>query len=91
MAKLLQPLWMLLARATEPEMVGMVEYLKAENQILWSKLPKRECLDFFVVFGERHLRHLLSCWLDYYHRFRPEAKPFRREGALPCDWCFGLR
>ena len=32
---------MLLAWATEPEMVRMIEYLKAENRILQSKLPKR--------------------------------------------------
>jgi len=32
---------------------------------------KRECLDHFLVFGEQHLRHILSTWLDYYHRFRP--------------------
>lgn len=32
---------------------------------------KRECLDHFIVFGEIHLRHLLSEYLAYYHRFRP--------------------
>jgi transposase InsO family protein len=37
----------------------------------WVQRVKRECLDFFVVFGERHLRHILGEWLDYYHRFRP--------------------
>jgi putative transposase len=40
-AKLLHPLLLLLARATEPKMVRMIEYLKAENRILRSKLPKR--------------------------------------------------
>jgi len=33
-AKLLHTLLLLLARATEPEMVRMIEYLKAENRIL---------------------------------------------------------
>jgi putative transposase len=37
----------------------------------WVKRVKRECLDHFIVFGEQHLRHILSTWLDYYHRFRP--------------------
>ena len=37
----------------------------------WVQRVKRECLDHFIVFGERHLRHILSTWLDYYHRFRP--------------------
>ncbi len=41
MAKLLHPLLLLLARATDPEMVRTIEYLKAENRILRSKLPKR--------------------------------------------------
>jgi transposase InsO family protein len=28
---------------------------------------RRECLDHIVVFGERHLRHVLSCYIDYYN------------------------
>jgi hypothetical protein len=28
---------------------------------------RRECLDHVVVFGERHLRHVLSCYIDYYN------------------------
>jgi putative transposase len=31
----------------------------------------QECLDHFIVFGERHLNHLCSVFLDYYHRRRP--------------------
>ena len=37
----------------------------------WVQRVKQECLDHFIVFGERHLRHILSTWLDYYHKFRP--------------------
>ena len=29
---------------------------------------RRECLDHFVVFGERHLRHLLRSYTTYYNR-----------------------
>jgi len=39
MPKLIHPLLMLIARATEKELVRYVEYLKAENRILRSKLP----------------------------------------------------
>jgi integrase-like protein len=31
---------------------------------------RRECLDRIVVFGERHLRHLLRVYADYYNRTR---------------------
>ncbi len=32
---------------------------------------KRECLDRFLVFGENHLRHILTEYLDYYDYLRP--------------------
>ena len=31
---------------------------------------RRECLDHVVVFGERHLRHVLSCYMEYYNAAR---------------------
>jgi transposase InsO family protein len=31
---------------------------------------RRECLDHIVIFNERHLRRVLSSWVDYYHRTR---------------------
>jgi hypothetical protein len=31
---------------------------------------RRDCLDHVVVFGERHLRHLLQCYADYYNQSR---------------------
>ena len=31
---------------------------------------RRECLDHIIVFGERHLRHVLSCYTDYYNAAR---------------------
>src|SRR3954452_6998801 len=31
---------------------------------------RRECLDHAVVFGERHLRHLLLSYMDYYNTAR---------------------
>jgi putative transposase len=41
MKRFAHPLLMLLTRATQKELVPMVEYLKAENRMLRSKLPKR--------------------------------------------------
>jgi transposase InsO family protein len=54
---------------------------------------RRECLDHVVVFNERHLRRLLSAYVDYYHRTRthlalakdcPEQRPIqaRRTGKM---------
>jgi putative transposase len=41
MPRLIHPLLMLIARATERELALYIEYLKTENRILRSKLPKR--------------------------------------------------
>jgi transposase InsO family protein len=31
---------------------------------------RRDCLDYVVVFGERHLRHLLASYQRYYNEAR---------------------
>jgi putative transposase len=41
MPRFLQPLLLLLANLTDRQLAGVVQYLKAENEILRSKLPKR--------------------------------------------------
>ena len=41
MARIFHPLLLLLARASQAELARMVDYLKTENRILRSKLPKR--------------------------------------------------
>lgn len=32
---------------------------------------KHECLDYFIVFGERHLNYLCTTFTEFYHRHRP--------------------
>ncbi len=31
---------------------------------------RRECLDHVIVLNERHLKRTLTCYFDYYHRWR---------------------
>jgi transposase InsO family protein len=47
---------------------------------------RRECLDHVVVFNERHLRRVLSSYVDYYHHTRthlsldqdcPDSRPIQ--------------
>jgi transposase InsO family protein len=44
---------------------------------------RRECLDHVIVFSERHLRHLLLCYMKYYngdrtHLFLEKDAPLSR-------------
>ncbi|MFB9530400.1 integrase core domain-containing protein [Nonomuraea roseola] len=37
----------------------------------WIGSVRRECLDRMLITGERHLRHVLAEYTDYYNRHRP--------------------
>ena len=37
----------------------------------WVQSIKHECLNHFIVFGEDHLRHLISSYVTYYNEERP--------------------
>ncbi|MCC7146349.1 MAG: transposase [Phycisphaeraceae bacterium] len=37
----------------------------------WIQSIKQECLDHFIVFGQRHLHYLINEYVRYYHLHRP--------------------
>ncbi|MDP8216725.1 MAG: integrase core domain-containing protein [Candidatus Kaelpia imicola] len=39
----------------------------------WVGTIKRECLDYFFVFGERHFRYLVKEYVKYYNTVRPHS------------------
>jgi len=43
---------------------------------------RRNCLDHVVIFGEQHLRHLLSSYLQYYNEVRPHLS-LEKDAVLP--------
>jgi transposase InsO family protein len=52
---------------------------------------RRECLDHVVVIGEQHLRHTLTCYMDYYNAVRthlslekdaPNGRAIQRHGHI---------
>src|SRR3982074_3123868 len=54
---------------------------------------RRECLDHVVVFGDRHLRHVLLSYMNYYNETRshlslakdaPLSCTVKRAGRIPC-------
>jgi len=45
---------------------------------------RRDCLDHVVVFGERHLRHLLNSHQYYYNEVRPHLS-LKKDAPIPRD------
>src|SRR2546428_5848947 len=43
---------------------------------------RRDCLDHVVVFGERHLRHLLNSYQKYYNEVRTHLSQDGRHGVI---------
>jgi len=60
----------------------------------WVGTIKRECLDYFFVFGERHFRYLVKEYVKYYNTVRPHSglnnmpiryKPKNSNGKVKCE------
>jgi putative transposase len=59
------------------EVMGITEVVKAprspwQNAYVERVIGsiRRECLDYVVIFNQRHLRRVLASYVDYYHRAR---------------------
>jgi transposase InsO family protein len=59
---------------------------------------RRECMDHVVVFGERHLRHVLLSYMNYYngtrthlslHKDAPISRPAETVGRIICRSILG--
>jgi len=60
----------------------------------WVGTIKRECLNHFIVFGERHLRYLISEYVKHYNEIRPHSsmnnmplgfRPNKSTGEVKCQ------
>ena len=60
----------------------------------WVGTMKRECLDHFFVFGEKHFKYLVEEFVRFYNTDRPHSgrnnEPLNRvfskaTGAIQCD------
>ena len=60
MKRIIPPLLLLLARASEKQLVQYIEYLKTENKILRSKLPKQ----LTESWVQRVKQEYLTLWAD---------------------------
>jgi len=59
---------------------------------------RRECIDHIIVLGERHLRHVLLSYMQYYNEVRthlslnkdaPAPRPVQRAGHILCRSILG--
>jgi len=54
---------------------------------------RRDCLDHVVVFGERHLRHVLSCYMEYYNAGAHASGPWQGHTdrtRRPISWAYPI-
>lgn len=81
MPRFLQPLFLLLARLTDRQLAAVVQYLKAENEILRGRLPKRVALTMTPPAEE------IEKSTDPPDIGRPRSKAERIEWFLASTYC----
>jgi hypothetical protein len=71
------------------ECIGDSDALNHAERLIGS--IRRECPDHIVVTGEQHLRHILTCYLEYYNAMRthlslgkdaPNGRAIQRHGRI---------
>jgi len=55
----------------------------------WVRSIKRECLDKMILFGERHVRHVIGEYVEHYNLERPHKgldylRPIEPDGLPDC-------
>jgi len=46
---------------------------------------RRECLDFLIPLGQRHLKHTLNRWILHYNHGRVHNEPGTADGPAEAD------
>ena len=70
------------AAGVEPKKVGPCKPNQNAFAERWVQSIQTECLDRFVVFGEDHLRHIVSQYFEHYN----EQRPHQAHDNLPLSW-----
>ena len=51
----------------------------------WVRSIKRECLDKMILFGERHVRHVIDQYVEHYNMERPHKGLDYRRPEEPAE------
>ena len=49
----------------------------------WVRSVRQECLDYTLIFSERHLRRVLAEYITYFNRWRPHRSIGQRAPCAP--------
>jgi len=51
-----------------------------------NRFNPQECIDHIVIFGERHLRHVLLSYMNYYNATRTHLSLNKDAGPSRVEW-----